>query len=84
MLSQEPEIQYIALRNMRLIVTKRPNIFSSTIRPFFCRDSDPMYVKHEKLKLLGMVCGAENSEEILLELRECATEEVCWRLIFLF
>lgn len=45
LLSTEPEIQYVALRNINLIVQKRPNILSHEIKVFFCKYNDPIYVK---------------------------------------
>ena len=37
LLSSEPEIQYVALRNINLIVQKRPTILSHEIKVFFCK-----------------------------------------------
>lgn len=45
LLSTEPEIQYVALRNINLIVQKRPTILSNEIKVFFCKYNDPIYVK---------------------------------------
>lgn len=45
LLSTEPEIQYVALRNINLIVQKRPSILSHEIKVFFCKYNDPIYVK---------------------------------------
>ena len=44
LLSSEPEIQYVALRNINLIVQKRPTILSHEIKVFFCKYNDPIYV----------------------------------------
>ncbi|RHY57073.1 hypothetical protein DYB34_000515 [Aphanomyces astaci] len=61
LLSTEPEIQYVALRNINLIVQKRPSILSSEIKVFFCKYNDPIYVKR-------------NVDQVLLEFKEYATE----------
>ena len=45
LLSTEPEIQYVALRNINLIVQKRPAILANEIKVFFCKYNDPIYVK---------------------------------------
>jgi len=74
LLSAEPEIQYIALRNINLIVQKHPTILSHEIRVFFCRYNDPIYVKMEKLELMVLLCSERNAEQVLLELKEYATE----------
>ena len=52
LLSSEPEIQYVALRNINLIVQKRPTVLSSEIKVFFCKYNDPIYVKMEKLEIM--------------------------------
>ncbi|MDP2436169.1 MAG: HEAT repeat domain-containing protein, partial [archaeon] len=41
LLSKEPEIQYVALRNINLIVQKRPQILQNDIWVFFCKYNDP-------------------------------------------
>jgi|TARA_B100001142_G_scaffold330259_1_gene397392 vesicle coat complex subunit len=52
LLSAEAEIQYIALRNINLIIEKYPNILQNEIKVFFCKYNDPIYVKHEKLETM--------------------------------
>ena len=42
LLNSEPEIQYVALRNINLIVQKRPNILENEIKVFFCKYNDPI------------------------------------------
>jgi len=74
LLSAEPEIQYVALRNINLIVQKRPTILSNDVRVFFCRYTDPIYVKMEKLQILVKLATDRNAEQVLLELKEYATE----------
>lgn len=37
----QPEVQYVALRNIALIVQKRPNLLSHKIKVFFCKYNDP-------------------------------------------
>lgn len=52
LLTAEPELQYIALRNISLIVAKRDDILQNDIRAFFCKYNDPIYVKMEKLEIM--------------------------------
>ncbi|CAN0100635.1 unnamed protein product [Scytosiphon promiscuus] len=52
LLNSEPETQYVALRNINLIVQKRPGILESEIKVFFCKYNDPIYVKMEKLETI--------------------------------
>eukprot|EP01103_Thecamoeba_quadrilineata_P006514 TRINITY_DN16239_c0_g1_i1.p1 TRINITY_DN16239_c0_g1~~TRINITY_DN16239_c0_g1_i1.p1 ORF type:complete len:825 (+),score=202.25 TRINITY_DN16239_c0_g1_i1:75-2477(+) len=74
LLSKEPEIQYVALRNINLIVQKRPAILQNEVRMFFCKFNDPIYVKMEKLEIMIMLVSEKNIDQVLLEFKEYATE----------
>uniref|UniRef100_M4B2Y6 Beta-adaptin appendage C-terminal subdomain domain-containing protein n=1 Tax=Hyaloperonospora arabidopsidis (strain Emoy2) TaxID=559515 RepID=M4B2Y6_HYAAE len=74
LLSAEPEIQYVALRNINLIVQKRPMILANEIKVFFCKYNDPIYVKMEKLEIIIRLVSERNIEQVLLEFKEYATE----------
>ena len=68
LLSSEAEIQFVALRNINLIVQKRsvlivtavplvyyplrPDILKEEIKVFFVKYNDPIYVKLEKLDIM--------------------------------
>jgi AP-1 complex subunit beta-1 len=70
----QPEVQYVALRNINLIVQRRPNLLSPKVKVFFCKYNDPIYVKMEKLDILVKLVNDKNVEGVLLELKEYATE----------
>ena len=70
LLSSEPEIQYVALRNINFILQKHPNIFDKNIKVFFVRYTDPLYVKMEKLDVLVKVADNGNIDLIMSELKE--------------
>ncbi|CAM9621377.1 unnamed protein product [Chrysoparadoxa australica] len=74
LLSSEAEIQYVALRNINLIVQKRPKILEHEIKVFFCKYNDPIYVKMEKLETIIRLVSDRNIEQVLLELKEYAQE----------
>jgi AP-1 complex subunit beta-1 len=74
LLNSEPEIQYVALRNINLIVQKRPTILENEIKVFFCKYNDPIYVKMEKLEIIIKLVHERNIDQVLLELKEYATE----------
>merc|ERR1719410_353688 len=74
LLNSEPEIQYVALRNINLIVQKRPQILENEIKVFFCKYNDPIYVKMEKLEIIIKLVNDRNIDQVLLELKEYATE----------
>ncbi len=74
LLNSEPEIQYVALRNINLIVQKRPHILENEIKVFFCKYNDPIYVKMEKLEIIIKLVSEKNIDQVLLELKEYSTE----------
>ncbi|KAF8410374.1 hypothetical protein HHK36_002902 [Tetracentron sinense] len=74
LLSAESEIQYVALRNINLIVQRRPTILAHEIKVFFCKYNDPIYVKMEKLEIMIKLASDRNIDQVLLEFKEYATE----------
>ncbi|XP_027360597.1 beta-adaptin-like protein C isoform X3 [Abrus precatorius] len=74
LLSAEPEIQYVTLRNINLIVQRRPTILAHEIKVFFCKYNDPIYVKMEKLEIMIKLASDRNIDQVLLEFKEYATE----------
>eukprot|EP01029_Cantina_marsupialis_P028340 TRINITY_DN776025_c0_g1_i1.p1 TRINITY_DN776025_c0_g1~~TRINITY_DN776025_c0_g1_i1.p1 ORF type:complete len:883 (-),score=262.76 TRINITY_DN776025_c0_g1_i1:95-2389(-) len=74
LLSSQPEIQYVALRNINLILQKRPDILSHEINVFFCQYDDPIYVKMEKLEIMVRLASDRNIDQVLMEMKEYATE----------
>ncbi|XP_051175824.1 AP-1 complex subunit beta-1 isoform X2 [Leptopilina boulardi] len=74
LLSSEPEVQYVALRNINLIVQKRPDILKHEMKVFFVKYNDPIYVKLEKLDIMIRLASQANIAQVLSELKEYATE----------
>ncbi|XP_060603600.1 AP-1 complex subunit beta-1-like [Ruditapes philippinarum] len=74
LLSAEPEIQYVALRNINLIVQKRSDILKNEMKVFFVKYNDPIYVKLEKLDIMIRLTSQSNIAQVLAELKEYATE----------
>ncbi|CAL8128291.1 unnamed protein product [Orchesella dallaii] len=74
LLSSEPELQYVALRNINLIVQKRPDILNNEIRAFFINYNDPIYIKLEKLEIMIRLASKANISQVLSELREYGRE----------
>lgn len=74
LLSAEPEIQYVALRNINLIVQKRSDILKNEMKVFFVKYNDPIYVKLEKLDIMIRLTQQSNIAQVLAELKEYATE----------
>ncbi|KAI8071065.1 adaptin N terminal region-domain-containing protein [Gongronella butleri] len=74
LLSSPPEVQYIALRNINLVLQRRPEVLSNEIRVFFTKYNDPPYVKMEKLEIMIRLCNDRNVDQLLSELKEYANE----------
>eukprot|EP01130_Rhizamoeba_saxonica_P001711 TRINITY_DN11573_c0_g1_i1.p1 TRINITY_DN11573_c0_g1~~TRINITY_DN11573_c0_g1_i1.p1 ORF type:complete len:870 (-),score=238.59 TRINITY_DN11573_c0_g1_i1:36-2621(-) len=74
LMSKQPEIQYVALRNISLVLRKEPNLLDGQMQVFFCKYNDPLYVKMEKLEIMIMLANDQNIEQVLLEFKEYATK----------
>ncbi|KAK9894994.1 Adaptor protein complex beta subunit [Cystobasidium minutum MCA 4210] len=74
LVSSPPEIQWVALRNINLILQQNPNVLSNEIRVFFCKYNDPAYVKLEKLDIMVKLSNEKNVDTLLSELKEYASE----------
>jgi vesicle coat complex subunit len=70
LLASAPEVQYVALRNINLILQKRSDILQNEIRVFFCKYNDPPYVKLEKLEIMIKLANDKNVDQLLSELKE--------------
>ncbi|KZT68971.1 Adaptor protein complex beta subunit [Daedalea quercina L-15889] len=74
LLSSGPEVQYVALRNILLIIQRRPQVLKNDVKVFFCKYNDPIYVKLAKLEIMYRLAREENAREVLAELQEYASE----------
>eukprot|EP01083_Nonionella_stella_P141461 435899_1 len=74
LLSSPSEIQYVALRNIDLIVQKYPRILQNDIRIFFVKFNDAVYVKMQKLQILIKLTSRKNIDQVLMEFKEYAQE----------
>lgn len=70
LLHNKPEIQYVTLRNILLIIQKYPSFLSTQVRVFFCKYNDPIYVKLTKLEVIFKLTNNENIDIVLPELSE--------------
>lgn len=70
LLSSGPEVQYVALRNILLIIQRRPSVLKNDVKVFFCKYNDPIYVKLAKLEIMYRLAREENAKEVLAELYE--------------
>ncbi|OWZ45844.1 clathrin binding protein [Cryptococcus neoformans] len=74
LISSPPEVQWVALRNINLLLQKRPDILANEMRVFFCKYNDPSYVKVEKLEIMVRLANEKNVDTLLGELKEYASE----------
>lgn len=74
LLSSESEIIYVALKNINLLIQKRPIIFEKDIKMFFCNFTEPIYNKMEKLEILYKLVSMNNVDLVLNELIDYSTE----------
>lgn len=64
------EVQYVALRNIQLIIQRRPDILKNDIKVFFCKYDDPICVKLGKLEVIFRLASERNVDVVLHELKE--------------
>ena len=74
LVSSAPEVQYVALRNMDLLLQKQPDILSKEMRVFFCKYNDPPYLKLQKIEIMVRISNERNTDQLLAELKEYAME----------
>ncbi|KAJ6157791.1 hypothetical protein N7470_005383 [Penicillium chermesinum] len=74
LVSSAPEVQYVALRNIDLLLQKQPDILTKELRVFFCKYNDPPYVKFQKLEIMVRIANDRNVDQLLAELKEYALE----------
>lgn len=74
LVSSQPEVQYVALRNIDLLLQKQPGILDKEMRVFFCKYNDPPYLKLTKLEIMVRIANANNADQLLAELKEYALE----------
>lgn len=74
LVASAPEVQYVALRNIDLLLQAKPDILSKELRVFFCKYNDAPYVKLQKLEIMVRIANEKNFEQLLAELKEYALE----------
>lgn len=74
LLTAQPELQFVALRNIALLVREYPTLLSEDVRVFFASYADPLYVKTEKLNTLVKLTDPLNIDAVLTELMEYTGE----------
>lgn len=58
------EQSYAVISHLHLLVLRAPTVFASEYKHFYCRYSDPSYVKKLKLEMLTAIANESNTYEI--------------------
>ncbi|AET39868.1 Apl1p Ecym_5078 [Eremothecium cymbalariae DBVPG len=75
LLSKPPELKFLVLRNVILILLSRDRSFLDLeVSYFFIEYNDMIYIKDTKLEILYLLADAENLPQILNELKEYGTD----------
>lgn len=74
LLSKPPEIQFLILRNVILLILSKPKLIPFDVTVFFCEYNDPIYVKDTKLEIIYLLANEGNLDVVLRELEEYGTE----------
>ncbi|CCH41512.1 AP-1 complex subunit beta-1 [Wickerhamomyces ciferrii] len=74
LLSKPPEIQFLILRNVILLILSKPTLIPFDVTAFFCEYNDPIYVKDTKLEIIYLLANEHNLDVVLRELEEYGTE----------
>ncbi|AMD21789.1 HFL067Cp [Eremothecium sinecaudum] len=77
LMSTPPEMQYVALRNIRILLQKYPELLAKELCIFYVKFNDPLYIKLEKMDIMVRLASNANTKQctmLLNELREYAME----------
>jgi len=81
MAAETPELAYTVLVHIQAICACRgaspgsgTEVFGPEFKQFFCRYSEPSYIKDVKINILTMLAGTDTSGPIVAELREYVTD----------
>ncbi|EDO14682.1 hypothetical protein Kpol_344p2 [Vanderwaltozyma polyspora DSM 70294] len=75
LLNKPPELQFLVLRNVILLLLSRESlILNLDVSYFFVEYNDPIYIKDTKLECLYLLANKDNLHNILEELEQYATD----------
>jgi len=66
--SGNPELSYISLCHIEVLLSRSPRLYDQDYKTFFARFTDPFYVKTKKLKILLSIATQSTVEDIISEL----------------
>lgn len=74
LLSKPPEIQFLVLRNVILLLLGKRYLLDVEVEQFFWKIDDPIYVRDTKLEIIYLLADEYNADVVFRELEEYATE----------
>lgn len=74
LLLKKPEIQFLVLRNVILLLLGKRGLCQFDVELFFCKYDDPIFIKDTKLEIIYLLANEKNANVVLRELEEYATE----------
>ncbi|ODV87902.1 hypothetical protein CANARDRAFT_185613, partial [[Candida] arabinofermentans NRRL YB-2248] len=74
LMSKPSEIQFLAMRNIILLLLNKSKLVELDVRMFFCQYDDPIYTKDTKLEIIFLLANESNIDIVLTELEEYAYE----------
>ncbi|CUS24498.1 LAQU0S17e00254g1_1 [Lachancea quebecensis] len=75
LLNKPPELQFLVLRNVILLLLGREKpLLKVDVPYFFVEFNDPIYIKDTKLEILYLLAKEDNLAQIFQELKEYATD----------
>lgn len=74
LLSKPPEIQFLVLRNIILLLLGRKQLVQFDVEMLFCKYDDTLYVKDTKLEVIYLLANDSNFLVVARELEEYATD----------
>lgn len=74
LLLKPPEIQFLVLRNVILLLLGKRFLLDVDVEQFFWNYDDPIFVKDTKLEIIYLLADESNVDVVFRELEEYATE----------
>ncbi|KAM9933552.1 hypothetical protein OXX80_006833 [Metschnikowia pulcherrima] len=74
LLSKPPELQFLVLRNVILLLLGKSYLISVDVESFFWKFDDPIFIKDTKLEIIYLLANEHNIDVVFRELEEYATE----------
>jgi len=68
------EVSYAVMCHIKLLAEREPRCFAKNYKDFFCRVSDPTFIKCVKIDILTLVAAETSATEIVAELVEYVSD----------